>query len=85
MTEDDDQTKSGTPEFDFSSFPSNTLFHERRYGRERRTPASDQGHPPDLRGTPKGFDLNGEPARNDGSGSIPPRSRNSTPTMSSSS
>ena len=30
MTEDDDQTKSKTPEFDFSAFPSNTLFHERR-------------------------------------------------------
>ena len=37
MTDDDDQTKSETPEFDFSAFPSNTLFHERRYGRERRT------------------------------------------------
>ncbi len=39
MTEDDDQTKSKKPEFDFSAFPSNTLFHERRFGRERRHPA----------------------------------------------
>ena len=38
MTEDDDQTKSKTPEFDFFAFPSNTLFHERRYSRDRRTP-----------------------------------------------
>jgi hypothetical protein len=38
MTEDDDQTKSKTPEFDFFAFPSNTLFHERRYHRDRRTP-----------------------------------------------
>ncbi len=38
MNEDDDQTKSKKPEFDFSAFPSNTLFHERRFGHERRTP-----------------------------------------------
>ena len=43
MTEDDDQTKSKTPVFDFSAFPSNTLFHERRYGRDRRTPSAQPG------------------------------------------
>jgi hypothetical protein len=43
MTEDDDQTKSKTPEFDFSPFPSNTLFHERRYGHDRRTPPARPG------------------------------------------
>ncbi len=43
MTEDDDQTKPKTPEFDYSAFPSNTLFHERRYGRERRTPPARPG------------------------------------------
>ena len=49
MSEDDDQTKSKTPEFDYSTFPSNTLFHERRFGRDRRTPparpATPAGHP----------------------------------------
>ncbi len=43
MTEDDDQTKSKTPEFDFSAFPSNTFFYERRYGRDRRTPPARPG------------------------------------------
>ncbi len=38
MTENDDQTKPKTPEFDYSAFPANTLFHERRFGRDRRTP-----------------------------------------------
>jgi hypothetical protein len=51
MTEDDDQTKSKTPEFDFSAFPSNALFHERRFGRDRRTP-------PDGPGTTAGFPPN---------------------------
>jgi hypothetical protein len=36
MSDDNDQTKSGTPEFDFSAYPFGTLFHERREGRERR-------------------------------------------------
>ncbi len=52
MTEDVDQTKSKTPEFDFFAFPSNALFHERRYGRDRRTPpagpGSTAGFPPNL-------------------------------------
>jgi hypothetical protein len=52
MTEDDDQTKSKTPEFDFSSFPSNTLFHERRYGRDRRTPLDRPGAGPHFRPHP---------------------------------
>ena len=37
MSNDNDQTKPPEPEFDFSTFPRNTLFHERRTGRERRT------------------------------------------------
>jgi hypothetical protein len=37
MSNDDDQTKQPSAEFDFSAFPPNTLFHERRTGRERRT------------------------------------------------
>jgi hypothetical protein len=36
MNADDNQTNPPTPEFDFSSFPQNTLFHERRDGHERR-------------------------------------------------
>jgi hypothetical protein len=36
MTPDDDQTKSTASEFDFSRYPSDSLFHERRIGRDRR-------------------------------------------------
>jgi hypothetical protein len=36
MTDDNNETNPTTPEFDFSSFPRNTLFHERRTGRDRR-------------------------------------------------
>src|SRR5690348_5706779 len=35
MAADDHQTNPPTPEFDFSSYPQNTMFHERREGRER--------------------------------------------------
>ncbi|MGZ3386353.1 MAG: hypothetical protein ACXWNF_14900, partial [Isosphaeraceae bacterium] len=56
MTKDDDQTKSKTPEFDFSAFPSNTIFHERRYGRDRRTPPAGLG-------TTAGFPPNPERVR----------------------
>jgi hypothetical protein len=43
MSENTDQTKAGTPEFDFSRYPADSLFHERRTGRDRRdekTPAA---------------------------------------------
>ena len=36
MSENNDQTTPGRPEFDFSRYPYNTLFHERRTGRDRR-------------------------------------------------
>jgi hypothetical protein len=36
MAADNEQTNSPSPEFDFSSYPRNTLFHDRRGGRERR-------------------------------------------------
>jgi hypothetical protein len=36
MSENNDQTKPDRPEFDFSRYPFNTLFHERRTGRDRR-------------------------------------------------
>ena len=52
MTKDDDQTKSKAPEFDLSAFPSDALFHERRYGHDRRTPpagpGTTAGSPPNL-------------------------------------
>lgn len=38
MTDDDDKTKPATKEFDFSAYPDNTLFYERRTGRDRRGP-----------------------------------------------
>jgi hypothetical protein len=37
MSTDNDQTKPPSAEFDFSAYPRNTLFHERRTGVERPT------------------------------------------------
>jgi hypothetical protein len=49
MSENNDQTTPGRPEFDFSRYPFNTLFHERRTGRDRRdkidAPAEPSGAP----------------------------------------
>ena len=53
MTEDDNQTKPENKEFDFSAFPSNTLFHERRYGRDRRKPGNDSAKGNGLPGSPE--------------------------------
>jgi hypothetical protein len=36
MSPDDHQTKPTAPEFDFSRYPSDSLFHDRRTGRDRR-------------------------------------------------
>ena len=36
MTDDHDQTNSTPEEFDFSAYPRNSLFHDRREGRDRR-------------------------------------------------
>jgi hypothetical protein len=36
MSENNDQTTPDPPEFDFSRYPFNSLFHERRTGRDRR-------------------------------------------------
>jgi len=44
MIDDDNQTKPTAKEFDFSSYPQNTLFHERREGRDRRY-RGDAGEP----------------------------------------
>jgi hypothetical protein len=38
MTPDDHQTNPPAPEFDISRYPRDTLFHERRIGRDRRHP-----------------------------------------------
>ncbi len=38
MSDDNTETKDAPKPFDFSNFPPNTLFYERRTGRERRTP-----------------------------------------------
>jgi len=51
MSSDNDQTKPPPAEFDFSAYPDNTLFHERRTGRERPTDlpkdaAAEQQSPP---------------------------------------
>jgi hypothetical protein len=51
MSSDNDQTKPAAEEFDFSVWPRNTLFHERRTGRERRPNPpkdgdADQSPPP---------------------------------------
>jgi hypothetical protein len=44
MLHDNDKTKSAPDEFDFSGFPENTLFTERRSGRDRRD-KNDRGKP----------------------------------------
>jgi hypothetical protein len=45
MCDDNDQTKSSPSAFDFSAFPYNTLFHERRNGPRRR---NDDAPAPDM-------------------------------------
>ena len=36
MSENNDQTNPGRPEFDFSRYPKDSVFHERRTGADRR-------------------------------------------------
>lgn len=36
MADLNEETKAQSPKFDFSAYPPNTLFHERRSGQERR-------------------------------------------------
>jgi hypothetical protein len=43
MIEDEDKTKPASPEFDFSAYPDNTLFFDRRTGHERRRPRQPGG------------------------------------------
>jgi hypothetical protein len=54
MSSDNDQTNPPPAEFDFSAWPRNTLFHERRTGRERppnmpNDAAADRPHSPTPR------------------------------------
>jgi hypothetical protein len=42
MSDNNDQTNSASPEFDFSAYPYDTLFHDRRTGRERRGRSAPQ-------------------------------------------
>jgi hypothetical protein len=54
MSENNDQTNPGPPEFDFSRFPFNTLFHERRTVPDRRAEKKTPAAPgePSTDGTP---------------------------------
>ncbi len=55
MNDDINKTMDPAPEFDFDRFPSNTLFHDRREGRDRRghgpstTPPAPAGLAPPAR------------------------------------
>src|SRR4051812_47408831 len=51
--DDEDKTRDGALEFDFSAFPGNTLFHERRYGRDRRGPDGPPKTGPPARPVPE--------------------------------
>jgi hypothetical protein len=47
---DSNETSPKTPKFDFSAYPKDTLFHERRTGKDRRNPTDDpQGEPGERR------------------------------------
>ncbi len=54
MCHDNDETPPPPSEFDFSAFPVNTLFHERREGRERRTPLTKNPSPKPEKPKPTG-------------------------------
>jgi hypothetical protein len=45
MSENNQETNSDPSEFDFSRFPSDTLFHERRTGQDRRDKKRPTGVP----------------------------------------
>lgn len=48
MSDDNKETHKPAPKFDFDAFPANTLFHERRLGRERRDLAPAPPPPPPV-------------------------------------
>jgi hypothetical protein len=45
MRENNKKTNPDSPEFDFSAYPFDTLFHERRTGRDRREQDAPPGPP----------------------------------------
>ncbi len=47
MSDDRDQTKPRSSEFDFSAHPPDSLFHERRFGRDRRKKPAPPPEPSD--------------------------------------
>jgi hypothetical protein len=55
MTDHKNKTRPPTPEFDFSAYPPNTLFHERRAGKDRRKAAGRAGIPGPVPAGPKGL------------------------------
>jgi hypothetical protein len=54
MSNDKEQTNPPAPEFDFSAYPENTVFHERRLGRERRTKLRTDSNPKSPLSRPSG-------------------------------
>jgi len=46
MTDHNNKTNATPEEFDFSAYPANTLFHERRAGSDRRAPPAKTGSTP---------------------------------------
>ncbi|MGP0067663.1 MAG: hypothetical protein ACLQGP_29215 [Isosphaeraceae bacterium] len=46
MTDDNNQTKPPSPQFDFSAYPEDSLFHERRDRRDRRDSNASSSPPP---------------------------------------
>jgi hypothetical protein len=52
MNDDTNQTKADPKEFDFSKYPPDVLFHERRNGRERRNGNKRDGSNEGINGPP---------------------------------
>src|ERR1700677_4335049 len=50
---DIEETRPESPKFDFSAFPEDTLFHDRREGLDRPDPAAPKGAAPPIEFTPK--------------------------------
>ncbi len=69
-----EQTPLGVEKFDFSAYPEDTLFHDRRVGGERRGDVAVPARRP-----------RSAAARTAGAGSIPPPLRNNTRRTSSNS
>ena len=79
MSENNQETNSDPSEFDFSRFPSDTLFHERRTGQDRRDKKRPAGGPRSHRQARPA--PSGEPRRTAAGASIRQPSTSSIPTM----